>query len=459
MPDRTLKKFCRLSKYIEQIDKDFYTVFEDLCLTHLLKPARGSNGITMIYPKEKSYREKIINAAYSKNPEEAVDMIKALILQDYYPTPTSFEGTVVNLLNHKVEIEEVSDKHIKLSKDLKLEKDEAFVPMGYRENMAVYHLSGKGHMPTEGTSVRPEKPQKKKGGFLGMGESFRQKLNKVLEDSYAQQIKKTDNVYAKKVCMQLELLFTKGGEFEASDKKSIVKYLGNSEFSDSYLLDIYCEKYSISDNIFDSLLKSIDMTCNGNTFGGKQFTNCDYKATKQRILDELRQIIGGPTDAESYNKKKEYNDETRLNNIQSPIEIRERVHTLYTDDKPRIGKDLFIVFTNVYQDLWMSEIDLESAKSQFRNFVYIVNNVFNNPEDLVKQEFDIARDLTLYGNLLKSDVFKFDPLNPAQGYTVPIEMPSPLDMNKFSLSGYIESLNKKSLVSGGNPTIEALLRG
>lgn len=454
MPDRTLKKFCRLSKYIEQIDKDFYGVFEDLCLTHLLKPTRGSNGITLIYPGDKAYRQKIINAAYSDQPEKAIEMLKSLILQDYYPTPTSFEGTVVNLLNQKVSVDEVSDKHIKLSKDLKLEKDEKFVPMGYRENMAVYTLSGKGEMPLEGELVKMEKPMKKKGGMFGLGESSRTKLNKVLEDTYQREIKKADNVYAKKVCMQLELLFPKASESKV-DKKAITNYIGNSEFSDSYLLDQYCEKNE--PKVFDILLEAIEKTCNGNTMGGKQFTYADYISKKNEVLSELKQTIGGEEDP-CY-KKKEYNDETRMNNIQSPIEIRERIHTLYNDDRSKIGKDLFIVFTCIYIDLWMNEPDVECAKSQFRNFAYLASNVFNNVEDLVKQEFDIARDLTLYGNLLKSDVFKFNPVSPKEGYPIPSDLPSPLDMNKYSLSGYIVGLYKRISVSGGNPAVEALLRG
>ncbi len=456
MPDRTLKKFCRLSKYIEQIDKDFYGTFEDLCLTHLLKPARGNNGITLIYPGEKSYRQKIINAAYSDQPEKAIEMLKSLILQDYYPTPTSFEGTVVNLLNHKVEIEEVSDKHVKLSKDLKLEKDKDFVPMGYRENMAVYTLTGKGEMPLEGSPVKVEKSPKKKGGFLGFGGSSRAEVNKKLEEEYQTHLKKVDNVYAKKVCMQLELLFPKNTSEAKVDKKAVLDFLGNSEFSDSYLLDQYCEKNE--PKIFDLLKEALDKTCNGNTLGGKQFTYADYITKKNEVLDELKQTIGGSTEDPCY-KKKEYNDETRLNNIQSPIEIRERIHTLYNDDRTKIGKDLFIVFSCIYMDLWMNEPDMDCAKSQFRNFAYLASNVFNNVEDLVKQEFDIARDLTLYGNLLKSDVFKFNPVAPAQGYVVPSELPSPLDMNKYSLSGYIASLYKRIPVSGGNPAVEALLRG
>lgn len=459
MPDRTLKKFCRLSKYIEQIDKDFYGVFEDLCLTHLLKPTRGSNGITLIYPGEKTYRQKIINTAYSDQPEKAIEMLKSLILQDYYPTPTSFEGTVVNLLNHKVEIEEVSDKHVKLSKDLKLEKDKDFVPMGYRENMAVYTLTGKGEMPLEGTSVKVEKAPKKKGGSSWFGESARETLNKKLEEEYLNHFKKVDNVYAKKVCMQLELLFPKEGESKVN-KKEILDYLGNSEFSDSFLLDIYCEKYE--PKIFDILKEALEKTCHGNTLGGKQFTYDDYITKKNEVLEQLKQAVGGSTEVMSMEdpcyKKKNYTDETRVNNIESPIEIRERIHTLYNDDRTKIGKDLFIVFTCINMVLWMTEHDIECAKSSFKNFKYLAINVFNDVKDLVKQEFDIARDLTLHGNLLKSDVFKFNPIN-QKDYPVPPEFPNPLDMNFYSLTGFIRNLYKNIKVSGGNPAVEALLRG
>jgi hypothetical protein len=50
---------------------------------HYFKPGRNANGITFLYPKEKAYRQKIVNAAYSTDPNVAVDMIKSLVLQGY----------------------------------------------------------------------------------------------------------------------------------------------------------------------------------------------------------------------------------------------------------------------------------------------------------------------------------------------------------------------------------------
>jgi hypothetical protein len=420
MANNKLKKFCSLAKYLQQIDKDLFGVFEDLCQTHLLRPARGSDGVTMLYPKEKAYRNKIINAAYSSTPEVAVNMLRSLILQGYHDSSASFGKNVVNALNQKLNVKEASDKVAKLDSGLEITLDKSFVPMN-RDNMSVFILSGKGEIPLNGSVVSVEKKAPKTGGFAA---SSRDALHKYIEDVYANEIGTDDNIYVKKVYLQLKYLSEKGANVDGA----LSDYLGNDEFSDSYLLDMYClRKHS---GCFSALLECLK-TSDINILN--KITRDCYASIKETCIkpDELVVHSG-----------------TRMSNISSPMDIRQRVFELYNNDKDRIGRDLFIVFCNVCRDLWNTDSDKVGS---FRNFAYLASKVYTTCIDILNQEFDIARDLTLYGNLLKSDVFMFHPQARYDSTNVklpvPKSLPSPLDMNLYSLSGFINS-SKKS-VGGG----------
>lgn len=430
--NKTLKKFCRLSKYIEQTDANLFDVFDDLCVMHLLKPARGSTGITLLYPKEKAYRQKIINTAYSTNPELAVNMLKSLILQDYYPNLASFGSKATNLLNQKLVVESSSDKAIKLANDLTITPDEKFVPMGYRDNMNVYMLSGKGEIPLTNPTVvtAVTKVLKSGGGFFT---SSKTTLQKIISDTYLGEIGKIENVYTKKVYLQLKCL-------TESNALAVRDFLGNDEFSDSYLLDMYCEVHQ------PDCLTSLVKCFSPNAFDANisKITKAMYISMKETFVD----ITGNDTSVK---------DEKRLEGIMSPMEIRMRIFKLYNDDKQRIGKDLFIVFCNISRDLWNTDTDPIGA---FKNFAYLTANVYTKCTDIVKQEFDIPRDLTLYGNLLKSDVFCYVPQATFDGVALPVPttLPSPLDMSLYSLCAFtnVVSINNKT---GGtsDPSLAYLL--
>ena len=427
----SLKKYCSLSKYLEYNDKELYAAFNDSCLGHLLRPQRDSTGVTLIIPKEKAYRQKIINALGSTSPEVAVAMLKSLVLRDYYPTPASFGTSVVNLLGQKVSIEETSDASVKLDKALTLTQEKKFIPLN-RDNMAVYLLTGKGEISTSNPMATIVKTQSKTGGYQSVSSS-KMVLHKYLEDIYVTEMGKVDNIYVKKVYFQLKYLK------DHKCEESINGYLGNDEFTDSYLLDMYCGLCAHDcSNVLLELFQS-------NAEEIAKVSKEMYIAMKAESIvpsDDIPQTVGN----------------VRVNGIQGPMDIRAKVHQYYGDDKKALGKDLFIVFSNINRDLWQTESTKEDKEASFRNYAFLACNIYTCCEDMLKSEFDVARDLTLYGNLLKSDVFMFAPkasfTDKDVTLPIPTTLPSPLDMKLYSLSGFI---NKPTAISGGSSKYAYLL--
>ncbi|MGL5935428.1 MAG: hypothetical protein ACRCZI_07370 [Cetobacterium sp.] len=418
MTKKELKKFCNLSKYIEQIDPQFYDAMEKLCALYLLKPAKGSNGLTFLYPAEKAYREKIINGAYSPQPEHAIAMMRSLVIPENFTYPQHFTKSVINGLGQKIEIKSNNDKGVILENSLVLTRDDSFKPIdSIRSRVTVYKISGKGEIPINGP-VADVSSQKKTGG----SSSPRKELQTFLAKTYSGEIKAVDNIYVKKVAVQLYIidLHRDGlvGKFTLTD------YLGNDEFSDSYLLDMFCE--------------SEFPKCFGLVLDALKNDNKAMNATKAKYIEMKKKAVGSLVPNAL--------SPSRLSGLKSIMEIRERVARLYNGDDVRMGKDLFIVFCNISRDVWQTEASEGDQISAFRDFAYLASTIYSGCcTDILKHEFDIARDLTLYGNLLKSDVCLYTPQAefPASSLS---EIPSPLDMSEYSLSSFI---NRQVKVGGG----------
>lgn len=424
MVKKELKKFCNLQKYISQVDPELHDAFEKLCMLWMLKVPKGADGITFLLPKEKAYREKIINGAYSTKPESAIEMMKSLILKSNYAFPQHFTNSAVNMLNQKLQVKEATDKHVVLENGLKLVKDDKYVPLEGKSRISVYTITGKGEIPTDGPISDVISEPKRTGG----GNSAKKELQSFLEDSFAKDMRFDDNIYVKKVAYQLFLI--KENSESLPGNLTVTDYLGNDEFSDSYLLDMFCD--SEYPKCFSLLLD------------GLQNTPEIMNATREKYIRHKSEAIKGTGRSEMPNLTAD-----RVKGIRSPMEIRQRINKLYKNDEEKIGKDLFIVFSNVCRDLWQSEVDSFSKAGAFKNYAYMASNLYNGCcKDILNHEFDVARDLTLYGNLLKSDVCLYYPSvdfsgNPGKDVD---EMPSPLDMTIFSLCKFI---NKRPKMTGG----------
>ena len=150
MPPKSLKKFCQVSKYIKQVDKELYQAMDDLCLLGLFRP-RG-RGLTVLLP-DKTYRKKIISMSYSDKPETAINMVKALILLDYLPTPKDFDtkkDDIPNVMRKKLKVESADSEVVHLASGHKLKLDTKYKSLKTNDNVVVYELSGKGELPLTG---------------------------------------------------------------------------------------------------------------------------------------------------------------------------------------------------------------------------------------------------------------------------------------------------------------------
>lgn len=455
---KKIQKYCDLGKAIAKKDKEFYQALDDFCMLGLLRPRREDNGVTFCFPQDKSYRKKIINLFYSKEPEKAVKMVKALILNDCYKNSADMgNATLVNKLNQMIDVSEATDKHAKLSNGAILTIDTEFTPMDYRSTIAMMLL--KGEMPESGKMVPRDRdennPSKKrtkikKGGFFGCGcscsNNHRSAIQNKIVSSYKQSggKDKKSNIYVKKVYLQLKIIQQEDPQTISSGQ--ILNYLGNEEVSDSYLLDM----------IMPEVLLCKLWQCLGADSGGIP-SSLEEKQMYDSYLTLKNEVINSAysrsSDISSVLIKNIDDQKYWLRDVKSPAEIRSALFDAY-DNKQLLGRDLFIVYTNVMKELWMGEPDY--ATSMFDCYQYAVSKLYTSCNDMLNQELNSWKDLTLAGNLLKSDVFKYQPFvigenNPYQsaGYPIKDYIPEPLSLGLFSMNTIMHNMHSK-MVGGSS---------
>jgi hypothetical protein len=159
---RTPKKFCSLLTYIEHNNRDLYDTIQDLCLTSIFNTRRGRS-VTFLMPDPKStFHATIINAAYGKNPSDAVDLIKACTILLHLETLDAFSNveneTLPNELKQGLEIETPGEKQVILKNgNATIIADTSFVPLYTTSRFSVFVITS-GEINTDNISV-PDKPK------------------------------------------------------------------------------------------------------------------------------------------------------------------------------------------------------------------------------------------------------------------------------------------------------------
>lgn len=396
---RQVKKFCRLTKYLQQTDKSLYQVFDDLCLFSLFSK-RGGRGITFLYPAGKSYRKKIIELAYSNTPEKAVDMIKALVLMDYLPSTSDFESKkddIPNSLRKKLDVESADSKVVKLKGGLKLEAEKKYIKLYDNDNTAVYILSGSGFLPTTGTASSMKYTQQSavsiKGGYTG-GNNIKSTLEAFVNEKYKENV----NVY-KNVVAVICKFAVKSDDKELQNR--VYSGLCATHKASYYnLVNPYSNKdpYGIG-NVFNMLLNLID---EWDLVKEKDFQNA---------IDELIELIHKKTSIDIESKiQANVNEQNKiLKECINHIQYVAHIKTAYNNNERALYKDLLTVYC--YLDTIYSEVDNDY---HINCFIPVMKYLFNDERFLINNSNDLGNTLTLYGNLLKSDAFKYIPTKSSQ---------------------------------------------
>lgn len=149
-----LTRYCRILQWIEDKDNDLACAIRDLCLDNMLVPRGGSPGVTFLYPKEKEYRDEIVRKAYSNDADDAVELIRSLIIPVAFHGTDDFKGNppVGSHLGVKYEVKCVSEEGVDLVGGVKLTPADDFHPLTKcKDELAVWYVDA-GRLPLSGKS-------------------------------------------------------------------------------------------------------------------------------------------------------------------------------------------------------------------------------------------------------------------------------------------------------------------
>ena len=423
MPAKKVKKFCRLAKFLEQSDKDLYQAFDDLCLLGLFR-VRG-RGITFLYPADKAYRKKIIDHAYSNNPEKAVDMVKCLVLLDFLPSPSDFNSKkddIPNSHHKKLEVESADAKEVKLKSGHKLVVDKTYIPLRSGEPIAVYQLTGKGELPTTGTSssmkYNNESSGNKRGGYVQGGTpnnfNFNNsdiiKITEFVEDYYDSGA--SDDSHCIYRCI-LSLIYGYAitDKCDSNTRYDIYSKICASPRASFYIiLAPWCleKNYNIHTLIIESGLNEITLLSKPEI--SSILNKCKVENLYNNNLDTLISIcrsennISSASIAQNVINRNGYRDKL-VSMINSPILSKTEIIKSYGNDTNRLYKDLITTFCYL-----CASYEIEDRTYYKINFTYRIKNVFNDINSFSDSVNQAAYNLSIFYSLLKSDAFLYTPL-------------------------------------------------
>ncbi len=192
-----MKRFCRITLYIEQKDPKLAEVIDQLCLFGKpFAPMHYETGVTFLYP-DSAYQKEIIKNAID-DPELAHKMVKSLIISGYYPNPQDFgAGQLSNRLGQVVEVKEASPKEVVFKNGAVATVDSGFNAMEMGKDnsvrLAVYLLKGKLPIDSPAATINKSEDSKTGGYDFEAGNFKRDVFMKRLEDDYAHKFFARDN--------------------------------------------------------------------------------------------------------------------------------------------------------------------------------------------------------------------------------------------------------------------------
>jgi hypothetical protein len=391
MPPQKMKKFCKISKYLEMYDKELYQVFDDLCLFPLLRVR--NRGVTLLRPTDKVFRKRLIDATYSQSPETAVGIIKTLILLDFLPDINSYKSREIpNASKFKLEVDKVEGKKFTLKSGHVGEINSKFAPLMSGDLASVWDLSGKDELPLSGTPVVMDNRDRQVAG--GMGITSRKALGEFVENTY-QKGGEDKNVYkATMSCLYKHATNTENVQL----CKQLVDAMCATARASFYVI-VEPHTHTPQYIVFDDLI-------NKTMLAKESYPKCIdifSKSYEKSRNDLIRKVY---SEREERNVKVAANDVIRkklLTNI-NHITLRSDIQKEYNNDI-KFAKDAFTMYC------FLSTCN-EAGDPKYYNecFLYVVRNIYTTPNVIISSSnTDVAYILSIFLNLLKSDVFKYVP--------------------------------------------------
>ncbi len=445
MPKKILQKFCRITKYLEQIDPDLYQTMEDLCLLGLFRS--GRQGVTFLYPAEKTYRAKIVSSAYSNTPEKAVEMLKSLVLTEYLPTLSAFsKGVILNKHGNVLEVD-TKGKTVKLSSGQTVECDKKFKQLRSDGNASVCIVKGKGVVPVG----KPSKGGKVRGGAHRntLVDNPCRKMAMSVEDIYQRYLDNPNNNNADrhvyKIVVYYLLLYISTND--PSIKSVIGKKICASARASFYNI---VRPYNLNQEFnLVEVVKASGLPEIGN------LSSTDLSNLYNTASNDYNRLIGSFKDTGSVSDDDRENiREKTLKSIKNATDARLQVVSAYRevntggDSSPEamLYKDLLTVYC------YMAAMNEGESPEYFKySFRYAMKYIFNHNNSFCDSINETVYNLTLYYNLLKSDAFLYTPRAALDSRydTTDVGLPEPSSDKLFSIQFGSVFNEKRGGVCGG----------
>ena len=444
MPTK-LKRFCRITKFLEQHDKELYQTIDDLCLFNLFR-SRG-NGITFLHPSDKAFRKKIIDSAYSDSPEKAIDMIRSLVLMDYLPSPKDFESKkddIPNALRKRLEVASADAKTVILKSGHKLTVENKFAPIRSNDPSAVYILSGSGPLPLTGPSANMKYAQKKSPGgeFSGGGGGDKTTLANFVESNYP-----THNNIYKAV---LAFLYKKAQN--AGENVMCNVYSGMCASARATFYVLMCPHSSGDPYNLGTVMNDVCGFSNSinpeNISASLLVCSSEYVKLRDAIINTARTKLGI-----NLQKSLDETDVIRknlLSETSSSVDLRAVLNQVYKGDKNRLAKDVFTVYCFL-----ASVNEVSDSKLYSTCFIFVVKNIYNDLYSVLNHNRDLAFNFSLYLNLLKSDALDHMPILSTEPVSpnFALSMPTPTSKTEY-FSIYRNEVTEKT---GGGDSLASFM--
>lgn len=429
---------------------------------------RRDRGVTVLVPDAKRVK-KLFDLHNSGDTVKYAAAVQSLIIPYKVDKLSDLSDGFTTGNSEKIVVDKATESSVDLACGCKITplKDQTIS----RSYFNGFMLSGIGELTGEKVAsvpaaAAPSKARGKvSGGMMVLSEakSCRRLVNIKVESIYmhptAEYIGKS--IYFKKVILQWSILERHCPEkFQNGE---ILNYMGNEEVSDSYLLDMITP---------DECFRELYQCLGGEGPCPVRLQSLGFKEYIDKRNAVIRSASGGWAGASTAATQEEL-----LKRITSPIEARNEIRAAYGENMHRLGRDLFVIFTNISKEMWLNARAKSLAmngndythldNASFKAYINCVHSLYGVDDitEITRTPFKKEQDFKFYVNLIKSDVFLLVPVeiglpyNPPSGFVVPNgDHPPEFDKKLYSMNALMVLYSSTGgLVRGGSDDADALL--